>query len=146
MIPATFASEVTCPSATCITSATTSSSLTSPVKVTRRSEATSTESAARRGSLMSVATTVAPSASSRTAVARPIPEPAPVTMTRAPENRPSTMCVDIRGARQAFDPTVIGTFVGAGSGANGTSIFSTPFSNVAAIFDWSVCCGSMIRR
>ncbi|CPU67561.1 Uncharacterised protein [Mycobacteroides abscessus] len=51
---------------------------------------TSATSLSRRSSRTSVATTRAPSASSRSTVARPMPAPAPVTIAVRPSNLPGT--------------------------------------------------------
>ena len=62
---------------------------------TKASKGSSATSPFSRISEISVATTLAPSRHSRSAVARPIPKPAPVTMTVFPENRPGMVSIDM---------------------------------------------------
>src|SRR5687767_7008662 len=75
----------------------------------RRSPATvvidscSAESVPNPSALPSVATTEAPSPANRSAVARPIPEAAPVTITRAPRWRPGSIRSAVPLEAQAAD-------------------------------------------
>ena len=93
MIPATLASASTRPLALATTTAAPSPVTTSAVTgISARPEFPAVSSLSR-ASEMSAATTVASSRASRSAVARPMPEPAPVTMAVLPANRPGTVSV-----------------------------------------------------
>ena len=88
MMPATFASASMRPPAAATTAATVSSVEMSPATGTRSSPAFSATRSSRRSLLMSAAMTRPPSLAMRSAVAWPMPEAAPVTMTVLPANRP----------------------------------------------------------
>jgi hypothetical protein len=93
MIPATFASASTRPLVLATTAATPSAVATSAVTGISAGPGFWAVSSLSRVSEMSAATTVAPSRASRSTVARPMPEPAPVTMAVFPANRPETVSV-----------------------------------------------------
>src|SRR5690349_13828495 len=96
MMPATLASPCSRPLAAATTALAVAGSAMSPATVATRLPGTASASSARRSSMMSVATTVAPSVAKRTAVARPIPDPAPVTMTVLPAKRSAAMICSCR--------------------------------------------------
>ena len=86
MMPATFASPSTVgPAASMICSIVAASAM-SPATITIRSSEASARSASSRSAEMSAPITRAPSRCKRTAVARPMPDPAPVTMIVCPVN------------------------------------------------------------
>jgi hypothetical protein len=88
MIPATLARASTRPPAAATTAWVPSSVATSPATGTRSRSGNSAVSRSRRSAAMSAITTRAPSWARRSAVARPMPEPAPVTMAVRPVKRP----------------------------------------------------------
>ena len=127
MIPATFASPSTRPSAAATIFAIESSEVMSPATAT--APGISATAASRRSCEMSTATTFPPSAATRAATARPIPEPAPVTMTVLPSNRPGVM------------RSTHGAAIG---GAGGSSSSSSPSSSAAGAAANAL--GSLARR
>jgi hypothetical protein len=84
MIPATLATPWSSPSHAAMTASIVRLSATSPATVLTSDSGSDAFTSSSRSATMSVATTLAPSSASLTAVARPIPEPAPVTMTVFP--------------------------------------------------------------
>ena len=91
MIPAMFArASIVSPAASTM-AAMPASSVMSAVSETMSEPACSATNSSRRSWLTSTAMTRPPSRATREAVARPMPEPAPVTMTVWPVKRPSLM-------------------------------------------------------
>ena len=91
MIPAMLARPSIVSPAASMMRAMPSSSVMSAVSATTSAPACSATNSSRRSWLTSTAITRPPSRATRDAVARPMPEPAPVTMTVWPVKRPSLM-------------------------------------------------------
>src|SRR6478735_2922848 len=89
MIPATLARTSTRPSQAATTASTSSRLTRSPGTMVKSRSGKASTSSLSRGSEMSAVMTRAPSWARRTAVARPMPDPAPVTMAVLPANRPA---------------------------------------------------------
>ncbi len=119
MIPATLAiASIWSPAASRIAPSA-ASSVMSAATGTISASANSAAKSSRRSCEMSTAITRPPSRATREAVARPIPEPAPVTMTVLPVNRPTLMRSTHSGRSTGAAVGVVSTAGAESAAANG---------------------------